>query len=66
MKLWWVFGYDKYYPGGGMGDLMHKTTSQELAEAWVKEASSGSGVNGGYPMYYWEIVFVLDEALKDD
>lgn len=28
MNIWWVFGYDQYYPGGALGDLL-KTFDNE-------------------------------------
>jgi hypothetical protein len=39
MKTYLVFAYDDYYPGGGMSDLKHATTSEAEARAMAAEIS---------------------------
>ena len=49
MKVWWVFGYDEYYPGGGLGDLRDSFLTEEEAKEFAKSIYSG-----------WDVVEVIN------
>lgn len=36
MKVWWVIGYDTYYPGGGLSDVLETFETKEEAEQYAK------------------------------
>lgn len=37
-KRYWVFGYDKYYPAGGMEDFRGDFDTYEEATAFVRDS----------------------------
>lgn len=38
-KRFWCFGYDNYYPKGGMNDCIYSNNSYEECVRWYEESS---------------------------
>ena len=55
MNIWWVFGYDNYYPCGGLDDLRGSFPTEEEAKEFASSIYSG-----------WDVVEVINitEHLK--
>ena len=55
MNIWWVFGYDNYYPCGGLDDLRGSFPTEEEAKEFASSIYSG-----------WDVVGVINitEHLK--
>jgi len=53
MKRWWVFGYDCYYPGGGISDFVGAFSTREEATAVIKSGKRD----------YYDLVYIQDDGM---
>ena len=60
MKFWWVFGYDTYYPGGGMCDLCGKFASKEEALKYISYKKATGSCADTY-----DIINVIEESCRE-
>lgn len=58
MKRYFVFGYYKYYPRGGMNDFLANFETEEEANNYVSDKRKSTAIDYDYD--YYEVVDILD------